>query len=65
MGKIGISPNQLLSKNGTKMTEDQNVKITSNTKSADEMYEYDVFQHVVALSFLSNNHRVKNTKLST
>ena len=37
MGKIGISPNQLLSKNGTKMTEDQNVKITSNTKSAEEM----------------------------
>ena len=28
-------------------------------------YEYDVFQHVVALSLLSNNHGVKNTKLLT
>ena len=26
-------------------------------------YEYDVFQHVVALSLLSNNHAVKNKKV--
>ena len=29
--------------------------------SSNEYDEYDVFQHVLALSFLSNNHRVKNT----